>query len=187
MRRSLILGLSTAVTSAAVMLLTASPAVPIVICPVTAAHGAAGGPDAVTCCGPPIVQAMRSDFAPAPPCCPGNAMCVQTLTISSSPNPSDATQKVVISGTVSGTAASPGATVTIWQRAPGDSQFSKLADVTPDSSGNYSMTESPTTSRQWYATAANGMRSMTVQQQVRARVFLTASRTKRGHVVFRVR
>jgi hypothetical protein len=186
MRRSVILGLSTAIATAAMMLLTASSAVSIVICPVTAAHGAAGGPDMGTCCGPPIVQAMSADFTPAPPCCPGNAMCVQMLTISSSPNPSDATQKVTLTGTVSGAAATPGTTVTIWQRLPGQSGFSKLSDATPDGSGNYSLSESPTTNLQWYATA-NGERSATIQQLVQAQVFLTASRTKRGGVVFHAR
>lgn len=183
MRRALILGLPIAIMTATVMLLTASPAAPIVICPV-AASGGTGGPDAITCCGPPIVRAMHSNFAPAQPCCPGPAMCAQLLSVSSSPNPSDARKKVVISGSLSGASSTPGATVTIWQRLPGENQFSKLADVTPDASGTYSLSESPDTNRQWYA-SANGLRSVMIEQQVQARVVLTASRTKHGGVTFR--
>jgi hypothetical protein len=90
--------------------------------------------------------------------------------------------KVVISGTLR--SATPDAPVTVWERLPGQSAFHQLADVIPDGLGNYSLTTTPATDRQWYATAS-GLQSVAVEQSVLAAVTLKARPTK-GGVVFRV-
>ncbi len=119
-------------------------------------------------------------------CCPGNAaLCVMGLSISSSPNPSTAPRKVLISGRLLSGVSSSGPVV-VWERLPGQSQFHRLLQQTPDSTGQYSARVAPTTNREWYA-SANGMRSITVQQQVEAVVTLSASASKNGSVTLRAR
>ncbi len=182
MRRSLILGSSMAFTIVALMLAMPSPAAPIVICPVA---GATNGPDpggVVTCCGPPVVQSASPTIVPPIGCCPGNAMCVAMLSINSAPNPSTELQNVVISGRVPSTSP-PATNVELWQQLPGQTQFQQLLSQPTDGSGNYAITQTPATNRQWYVTA-DSLRSVTIQQQVQAVVTLAASGHSGGKVMF---
>lgn len=182
MRRSLILASSTAIAVAVVMLASASPAAPIVICPVAGAHAAAAPGPVINCCGPPVAQSSRSDLMPVDPCCPGNALCARLLSIVTSPNPSTEPEKVTISGSVPSTAAAT--SVELWERLPGQSQFHKLLSQAIDGSGSYTITQVPVTNREWYVTAGS-LRSTTIEQQVQALVTLTAQVATSGTVTLR--
>jgi hypothetical protein len=67
-----------------------------------------------------------------------------------------------------------GAQVVLWRELAGQSSFAQMAQTTTDSAGHYTFTMSPMTNQAWYV-AANGMRSITRDQQVHALVGLTSS------------
>jgi hypothetical protein len=98
------------------------------------------------------------------------------LTIVSSPDPSTAGQKVVISGAVAGTPVA-GTQVVLWRELAHQSSFQQVAQTTTDSAGQYSFTLKRGTvmaDQAWYVTSG-GMQSSTVQQHVSALVALAAS------------
>jgi hypothetical protein len=112
-------------------------------------------------------------------CCPqGGTCCAPTTctpgapTITSSPSPSKAGQKVVISGT-----AGSGAGVTLWRKLAGQSSFQQVSTTSADSTGKYTFTlarGTVMTDQQWYV-IANGAHSTTLTQQVQAVVALASS------------
>lgn len=135
----------------------------LIVCPLSAS--------AVTCCGPPI----KSAPANAVPCCPGpiEPVCPPSLSISASPDPSTAGQKVTISGTLFHSAGA-GTTVQLWQELPGEHTFTKDGTATTDVSGNWSLTVRPMTNRKFYVTA-DGIQSVTISQPVMAVVTLAGT------------
>jgi len=145
----------------------------LVICPVVA--GGIG-----PCCGPPLSQANAA--AEPVTCCPPNAaaLCVPSLTISSSPNPSRSSAAVVISGQLLGAGASS-IPVVLWQELAGERQFERLLQTTTDA-GSYTITRDAgrvQTNREWYVTA-DGMQSGTIKQSVEADVTLKLVRAAAG-------
>jgi hypothetical protein len=139
----------------------------------------------INCCGPPIVRAGA--VVPPIDCCPTNAaLCPQTLTIDSKPNPSRADRQVVIHGQLLG-ATTVGVTVELWQQLPGEHQFQQVDTTTTDASGAYTITRAAhhaQTNRQWYVSAGT-IRSRTIAQHVEAVVTLTATPAKPGSTIFR--
>jgi hypothetical protein len=138
------------------------------------------------CCGP--IQAhdaaccTKPVEAIEPICCPPNAVCATPLTISSSPNPSTAPHKVVVSGDASGAAA--GTVVTLFQRLAGQSTFKQVSSGKTDSTGAYKITMTGVmTNRQWYVTEQSA-RSTTVSQSVRASMTFKAIPSPGGEVTF---
>ena len=114
-------------------------------------------------------------------CCTSGTTCCATtctsgaLTIASSPDPSTAGRKVVISGGLTSNPVS-GAPVVLWRELAGQSTFHQFAQTTTDSAGQYKFTMKPgsvNADQQWYVTAA-GLQSPTIQQNVNALVGLAA-------------
>jgi hypothetical protein len=164
----------------------AAGSVPHIICPQQ-------GPGSIPCCPPPTAAKPGTNphivpCCPVPTnCCPGSssACCTQTtccttscspgaLTIASSPNPSTAGRKVVISG---GLTTNPvaGTTVILWRELSGQSSFQQAAQTTTDSAGQYKFTLKPgmvNADQQWYVTAS-GIQSPTLHQLVNAAVGLS--------------
>lgn len=157
-------------------------------------------PDAVPCCPTPT----NGGCCGTTPCCTQGACCAQgstccigtcttgDLTIASSPDPSLAAHKVVISG---GMTLNPvaGTQVVLWRELAGQSSFNKVTQTTTDSAGQYTITLKAgmvNADQQFYVTAA-GLQSPTLHQNVNALVALSASArsvatgtpiTLRGHV-----
>lgn len=169
----------------------AAGSVPHIICPQQRAG-------VITCCPPPTNAAHKTNGAKSSPrivpccpvptnCCPQSSgtCCMQTaccatpctpgaLTIASSPDPSTAGRKVVISGGVTSNPAVAGATVVLWRELSGQSTFHQAAQTTTDSAGQYKFTLSAgmvNADQQWYVTA-NGVQSPTLHQLVNAVVGL---------------
>jgi hypothetical protein len=99
---------------------------------------------------------------------------VSQLSIASNPNPSVDGQKVTISGRLLG--GSSGTTVSLWQKLPGQATFTRVAQTTTNSTGNYSivrgagMVQMNTT---WYtSTGTGGATSRKLPQRVDAQVKL---------------
>jgi hypothetical protein len=121
------------------------------------------------------------------PCCQTTccspAMCpTATPTITSSPNPSKAGQKVVISGS-----AASGATVALWRKLAGQSTFHQVDTTTADTTGKYTFTlkrGSVMADQEWYVTSS-GQQSATVAQLVAAVVAISSSArsTVVGHAI----
>jgi phospholipase C len=108
----------------------------------------------------------------------GARAAAATLTLRSGPNPSRATDPVLISGRLTGNAAA-GARVALWQALPGQSRFHRFLRTQTDATGAYEIQRASgtvTTNRRWYAVAA-GVRSPIDAQRVRAAVTLAASST----------
>lgn len=115
-----------------------------------------------TCCPQPATAAT---------CC-SPTPCVSGLTISASPSPSRAGQKVVISGT-----AVSGAQVALWREIVGQTSFHQVSTTSADSSGKYTFTRKAGTvmaDQEWYVTS-NGAQSLTITQRVAAVVNLASS------------
>jgi hypothetical protein len=132
---------------------------------------------------------MRSTAAPQPVCC-GSTLCCQgsaqpndccppstcspqSLTIGALPDPSNAGQKVVISGSL---LANPRAVVQVvlWRKLARQSGFQQFAQTTTDSSAGYTFTMPRGTvmaDQQWYVTSGS-LQSPTITQRVRALVGL---------------
>ena len=160
---------------------------PPTCCPVpTNAKQRAAG-EFVPCCGYP-----GTCCAPGTTCCTSGTTCCTSgttcctticpsgsLSIASSPDPSMAGRKVVISGGLTGNPVS-GAQVALWRELSGQSSFHQVAQTTTDSAGQYTFTMkrgSVNADQQWYVTA-NGLTSPTLQQKVDALIGLAAgSRT----------
>ena len=136
------------------------------------------------CC--PVVEAAQpvccaTGSTTQPLCCPTAGCCTPpcvagSLTIASSPNPSTAGRKVVISGAFVGNAAA-GATVALWRELAGQPSFKQVSQTTTDSAGHYTFALRGGTvmaDQAWYV-MANGVKSATVQQLVMAQVGLSSS------------
>ena len=172
MRRALVGLLSVAVIAVvaqpAVVSSFAAPRAAEIVCPLEPAG-------IIACCEGPIVHA--SLFPPI--CCPvptGAALIacpVQRITITTTPNPSSAAQRVTISGTARVFLST--ATVALWQELPNERSFHEVASTNADSSGAYKFVRgSIETNRRWYV-VAGGTRSSTVDQQVTAILTLSSS------------
>ena len=156
-------------------------------------------PDAVPCCPTPT----NGGCCGSTPCCTQGTCCTQgacctgtctpgDLTIASSPDPSVAGHKVVVSG---GLTLNPvaGTQVVLWRELAGQTSFHKVTQTTTDSAGQYKITLKAgmvNADQQFYVTAA-GLQSPTLHQTVDALVGLSASTrsvaagtpiTLRGHV-----
>lgn len=140
------------------------------------------------CCGPPIEAADATPGCCPATCCPAGGSTspccasgtaqpgcpVSQLSIASNPNPSVDGQKVTISGRLLG--GSSGTTVSLWQKLPGQATFTRVAQTTTNSTGNYSivrgagMVQMNTT---WYtSTGTGGATSRKLPQRVDAQVKL---------------
>jgi hypothetical protein len=155
-------------------------------CPVPTS-GAHGGADAqVLCCSPtpccgtaPCCQTATCCQPAA--CCPSGTCCTTpcgpgSLSIAASPNPSTARRKVVISGVLSASPAG-GAQVALWRELASQSGYHQVAQTTTDGAGHYTFTLSGATvmaDQSLYVTSP-GLRSVTVDERVRALVGLTSS------------
>lgn len=165
---------------------------PMIVCPLNQQ----AAPRIVPCCPVPIGAATaRADIQPicclpsncctGTPCCAtaccttsccAGGTCASGLTITSTPNPSTAASKVVISGRMLGNPTA-GATVTLWQEMPGQSSFHQVAQTKLDSAGAYAFSfgrGKVSSDRRWYV-AAQGLKSATMDQLVAAVVGLTPS------------
>jgi hypothetical protein len=164
----------------------------MIVCP----QNAQAAPVIVPCCPIPVNQ-VRGGADAQPVCCQASGCCANgscctttccattccaggtcasSLTIASTPNPSTAGTKVVISGSTIGS-PSAGATVALWQELPGQAGFHQTAQTSLNSSGAYTFTlgrGKVKSDRRWYVTAA-GLRSPTIDQLVRAVVTLASS------------
>ncbi len=102
-------------------------------------------------------------------------------TIQARPNPITDGQAVIIFGRLSG-AHRAGARVVLWRRLAGWRRFHPALTTRADAAGRYDILRRPgmvATNREWYVTA-NGRRSETVAERVRASVSLHASALKVG-------
>jgi hypothetical protein len=141
----------------------------MVICP------GAARPGIVQCCPLPI------NIEPAQPVCCNNTIlpvCQPSLTIGASPDPTPAGGQVDVSGALL-RASGAGMSVQLWQKLPGQKDFTKAQQATIAATGSWSVTlpaGSVMTNRAWYATA-DGLQSTTVNEQVSAVVTLVASKT----------
>lgn len=184
MRRSIVFSsLLVAASVAAMWILTLASPAGAIICPQHSSRAHIVPP----CCplppGPAAqdAQPICCTSARCPcqtACCPQGGTCCPTTctpgvpTITSSPSPSKAGQKVVISGT-----AGSGAAVTLWRKLAGQSSFQQVSTTNADSTGKYTFTlarGTVMTDQQWYV-ISNGAQSQTVSQQVEAIVALASS------------
>jgi len=205
MRRSIV-PLSLLVVLAGIWVLgSVSPATavnraPPIVCPVSSAYPVTccpppvgppvGSADAQPVCCPAVCCPTASAPQPVccvtgsttqPVCCPTAGCCTPpcvagSLTIASSPNPSTAGRKVVISGAFVGTTV-PGATVVLWRELAGQPSFTQVSQTTTDSAGHYTFALGPgavMADQAWYA-SANGVKSATLEQLVMALVGLSSS------------
>jgi hypothetical protein len=128
-------------------------------------------------CCPSAAQCCPSSCCASSCCASGNvqqACPVTQLSISSSPNPSVAGQKVTISGRL--LSGSSGTTVSLWQKLPGQSTFTRVAQTTTNAAGDYSIVRGAGTvlmNTTWYAsTGTSSGTSPAVAQRVSAQVKL---------------
>jgi len=150
-------------------------------CPVPT-NGTNGASDAVPCC-----PQSGSVCCGSTACCTAGTCCAQSvccatacmpgaLTIASSPDPSTAGRKVVISGGLTSNPPPSGATVVLWRELSGQSTFHQLAQTTTDSAGQYKFTLKRGTvnaDQRWYVTVtADNLQSPTLDQRVNALVGL---------------
>ena len=191
--RRLIVPLSLLAAAAAIWTLGAASPATAIVCPGARAHIVPCCPVppgtslhiqpvcclTTVCCQPTTCCATGSTAQPV--CCPSAGCCTPpcvagTLTIGSSPNPSNAGRKVVISGGLTGSTVS-GAQVVLWRELAGQSTFDRMSQTTTDGSGHYAFTlgsGSVMTNQAWYVTS-DGLKSATIQQQVGALVGLSSS------------
>jgi hypothetical protein len=206
MRRSIILIslLAAAAAAALSVLAPATPATAIICpqasppcCPVPTQAARNSAHLQPICCQPTTCCATGTTTSPTccitgttTPCCPTagccNPPCVAgSLTIASSPNPSKAGTKVVISGGFT-TNPQSGAQVVLWRELAGQSSFHQMSQTKTDGSGHYTFTlgrGAVMADQAWYVTAG-GLQSSTIQQRVNAVVVLSSSArsTGVGHV-----
>jgi hypothetical protein len=185
----------------------AAGSAPHVICPQQRSN-------IVPCCPIPVNGTNGTNRASSSPrivpccaqtntCCPPTACCAQTaccatpctpaaLTIASSPEPSTAGGKVVISGAVTSNPPPAGAQVALWRELSGQSSFHQVAQTATDSAGHYKFTlkRGMVNADQRFYVTANALQSPTLQQHVKALVGLAGPRSVvvgqamllRGHV-----
>lgn len=130
-----------------------------------------------TCCTPSCCSTACCSGGGAQPACPA-----EQLTISTSPNPSTEGKKVTVSGKL--TNGPPGVTVYLWQKLAAQSSFTRIAQTTTTTAGDYTLVRgagSVSTNASWYTSAA-GATSATVLERVSARVEL-AMRSVAGTLV----
>ena len=172
--------------------------VPCCPIPVNAANGASSSAKIVPCCPQPSTCCPTTST-----CCPTTTCCTQTaccatpctmgaLTIASSPDPSTAGRKVVISGGLTSNPPPAGAQVALWRELSGQSSFHQVAQTTTDSAGQYKFTlkSGMVNADQHFYVTANGLQSPTLAQHVKALVGLSGSHNAvvgqamllRGHV-----
>lgn len=134
------------------------------------------------CCQTTCCPAATTVCCQTTTCCPSTGCCTSTpcatgsLSIASSPNPSMAGRKVVISGALAGHSAS-GVQVVLWGKLAGHASFQQMGQTTTDTSGRYTFTlprGSVMTDQAWYV-ASTGVQSATVEQHVDALVGLSSS------------
>ncbi len=92
------------------------------------------------------------------------------LTIASSPDPSTAGRKVVISGGLTSNPAVSGVKVVLWRELSGQTTFHQVTNTTTNSAGQYKITLARgkvNADQKWYVTAS-GLQSPTLQQHVDA-------------------
>ena len=185
MRRSIVFSLLLAASAAALWVLAvAGPAGarPNIVCP-QQSHitpccplpaQPASAPVQPICCT--TAQCCPTTCCPAtattPTCCTPTTCFPGTPTITSSPNPSRAGQKIVISGT-----GTSGAQIALWREQAGQSSFSQVSTTTADSSGRYTFTLKRGTvmaNQEWYVKSGSAQ-SATLTQQVGALVALASS------------
>jgi hypothetical protein len=156
-----------------------APCCPI---PVNGTNGAKSSPQILPCCPP---SGTSPTCCTPTTCCQSTTCCTQTaccatpcttggLTIASSPDPSTAGRKVVVSGGLTSNPAAAGATVVLWRELSGQPSFHQVAQTTTDSAGQYEFTLKRGTvnaDQEWYVTA-NGLQSPTLGQHVNALVGL---------------
>jgi phospholipase C len=107
--------------------------------------------------------------------CPRRGPCAVHVSIFSAPDPVTAGGGVKIVGTVHG--APVGTPVVLWHRLPGWSRFHPVLSTITGRFGDYKFVRADgivETNRQWYA-EADGRRSRTIDERVRAVVTLAAS------------
>ena len=172
----------------------AAPRAPHIVCPASDSHivlpccplppQPAGGSDSSVqplCCQPTTCCPSAGGACCTPAtCCPSGGCCptpctTGSLTIASSPNPSTAGRKVVISG---GFVVNPvsNAQVVLWGELAGQTSFQQVAQTTTDTSGRYAFTLGRGTvmiDQAWYV-SSNGVNSATLEQHVDALVGLSA-------------
>jgi hypothetical protein len=105
-------------------------------------------------------------------------VCQPSLTIGASPDPTPAGGQVDVSGELF-RASGAGTSVQLWEKLPGQKDFTKAQQASTDATGSWSVTlpaGSVMTNRAWYATA-DGLQSTTLNEQVSAVVTLRASKT----------
>ncbi len=101
---------------------------------------------------------------------------IRSVSIRSSANPSNVTQRVTVSGRVSGKRVQ-GVTVTLFGQLGGARRYKVLARTTASSSGSYSFrfqAGSIATNRRWYAVAGS-RRSRVIKERAQATVAVAAS------------
>jgi hypothetical protein len=94
------------------------------------------------------------------------------LTISSSPDPSREGRPVMISGHLFGSGS--GATVSLWQKLPGQSSFRRVARTTTNGAGDYTIVRRAgkvLMNSTWYTSSSNATSPMLLQR-VRAQIKL---------------
>jgi phospholipase C len=113
-----------------------------------------------------VSGAARSHVPPRP----------SRVTLASTPDPSRASDAVILRGRVVG-AGSANAAVVLWQRLPGRRRFDRAAVTRTDASGHYVFARRPgatSTNRQWLATS-RGQASPILSQTVHAVISLAGS------------
>jgi hypothetical protein len=192
MRRSIVLISFFVALAAALSALGPATAASAIVCP-----------QVIPGCCPPPLQAARNRAHIEPICCQPSTCCATGSTssatccpiagcctppcvaggliIASTPNPSKAGEKVVISG---GFTVNPksGVPAVLWRELAGQSSFHQMSQTTTDTSGHYTFTLGPgkvMADQTWYVTAG-GLQSSAIQQQVSALVGMTASTHSAG-------
>jgi hypothetical protein len=98
------------------------------------------------------------------------------VTLSSLPDPSQAREPVLLSGSIKGPVTS-GVHVTVWRKRPRDKHFRRVLATTSNSDGDYAVLASGPgidTNVRWYA-STRGVSSPVILQRVRALITLTSS------------
>ncbi len=152
-------------------------------CPIPV-NGPNGTTPSIVCC-----PSTGSCCGQTNTCCSGTTCCTTTccttaccttqcasgaLTIASSPDPSTAGRKVVISGGLTSNPPPSGVQVVLWRELSGQSTFRQVTKTTTDSAGQYKITLTRgmvNADQKWYVTAS-GLQSPTLQQHVNAVVGL---------------
>jgi serine protease len=112
-----------------------------------------------------------------PTCCTSST-CPPVLSIKVAPNPAIDGQRATINGTLTGgtVAAQP---VDLWQRLPGHTAFTDVAQTQTSSSGSFQFVRPVQTDAKWYAKTGS-VASATVDESVRARIALHPSTVPHG-------